>query len=254
MSLFHEGWRERTSLLAAGALDGAERARAEAHVAACAACARDLEGLRGALSAAAFDPARQAEPPLALSALVARVMDQLDEPARAAGRPRWALAGLAAAAAALAVAVLWGPAAMAPPSERPGAPVAEQGVPEDVMARLEHTMARERAARYLADAGDVLVGVASNPRLCARRDHRVDLGAEAERSRKLLERRALLVEMDAPAVASARDVLVDVEGVLREVAALDPCADARELEEIRAEISRSRLLMKIDLVTRELSG
>jgi hypothetical protein len=52
----------------------------------------------------------------------------------------------------------------------------------------------------------------------------------------------------------ARDVLDDVEEMLRAVAALDACARPQDLEAIRGEIAKRRLLMKIDLVTRELQG
>jgi hypothetical protein len=60
--------------------------------------------------------------------------------------------------------------------------------------------------------------------------------------------------MDAPSTVVARDVFDDVEEMLREVAALDACARPQDLEVIRGEIARRRLLMKIDLVTRELQG
>jgi hypothetical protein len=80
------------------------------------------------------------------------------------------------------------------------------------------------------------------------------VGAERERSRDLLARRRLFLEMDGVATMAARGVLDDVEEMLREVAALDPCARPQDLDAIRGEISRRRLLMKIDLVTRELRG
>jgi hypothetical protein len=136
---------------------------------------------------------------------------------------------------------------------RPAAGEVAAAVPEDVLRRLENQLAREGAARYLADAEAVLVGVASAPVVCQRRPHRLDLGQEAQRSREILARRAAL-DLDAPAVAGARDVLADVEGVLREVATLDPCTEPAELLAIREEIGKRRLLMKIDLMTRELLG
>ena len=81
------------------------------------------------------------------------------------------------------------------------------------------------------------------------------MGAEAERSRDLLARRRLFVESGWRRRRwRARGVLDDVEEMLREVAALDPCARPQDLEAIRGEITRRRLLMKIDLVTRELRG
>jgi hypothetical protein len=143
-----------------------------------------------------------------------------------------------------------------PPLPAPSSPSAATtaAVPPDALRRLEHTMERERAARYLTEAGDVLVTVASAPQRCVRRAHAVEVGEEAQRSRELLAQRRLFVEPDAPSVVAARDVLDDVEELLRQVAALDACARPQDLEAIRDEIARRRLLMKIDLMTRELQG
>jgi hypothetical protein len=55
-------------------------------------------------------------------------------------------------------------------------------------------------------------------------------------------------------VASARPVLEDVELMLREVASLEACARRGELEAIGRELGRRRLLMKMDLMARELQG
>ena len=55
-------------------------------------------------------------------------------------------------------------------------------------------------------------------------------------------------------MAGARPVLEDVSEMLREVAALDPCSRPEDLEAIQRQMSRQRLLMKIDLMTRELQG
>jgi hypothetical protein len=264
VTLLHGRWRRRTSLLALEVLDEAEAGRARAHVATCAACARDLEATRSALSFVSTDPTHGAEPPIPLGALVARVQARLDEaPAgRRAGRPLLAGAGLLAAVVFAAVAgrALLGtppPPAASPEIASVTAPPPDAGPAADsaeAMRRIESTLERERAARYLSDAQDVLVTVASAPQLCVRRRHAVEVGAEAERSRELLARRRLFVETDAPSTVVARDVLDDVEEMLREVAALDACARPQDLEAIRGEIARRHLLMKIDLVTRELQG
>jgi hypothetical protein len=127
-------------------------------------------------------------------------------------------------------------------------------VSQDALDRLERTLARERAARYLAEAQDVLVNVAAAPRNCVRAGQRVEMGEEAQRSRELLAERALLVDIEGSAVAGARPVLEDVEQVLREVATLPDCAHRRDLRAIHKEMERRRLLMKIDLMTRELVG
>jgi hypothetical protein len=209
------------------------------------------------------DPVHGAEPPIPLGALVTRVQARLDEtPARGrAWRPLLAGAGLLAAVAlAVVVGRSSGPPALptaSPEVASVGAPPSDAGPAADsaeAMRRIESTLERERAARYLSDAQDVLVTVASSPQRCARRHNAVEVGPEAERSRELLARRRLFVETDAPSTVVARDVLDDVEEMLREVAALDPCARPQDLEAIRGEIARRHLLMKIDLVTRELQG
>jgi hypothetical protein len=264
MSLLHRRWQRRTVLLAAGALDEAESRRVRAHVEACAECARDLAQTRAALDLVGEDPVRRARPSIALGALVARVQARLDE--APAPRRGWTavLAG-AGAMAVIAVAALVARSALSPGRDVAGSPspgaaavspaVTEAiAVPPDAMRRLEHTLAREGAARYLSDAQDVLVTVAAAPQRCARRRDEVEVGAEAERSRELLVRRRLFVEMDGAAVVAARGVFDDVEDMLRQVAALDPCAHPEDLEAIRGEIARRRLLMKIDLMTRELQG
>jgi hypothetical protein len=115
-------------------------------------------------------------------------------------------------------------------------------------------VARQQAVRYLNEAQDVLVTVAAAPRACRRASQRVDVGEEARRSRELLSQRALLVEVGEDAVPTAAPVLRDVEEMLHEVALLEPCARARDLETIHREIGRRNLLMKIDLMTRELQG
>jgi hypothetical protein len=134
----------------------------------------------------------------------------------------------------------------------PPAPVVT--VSEDAFSRLERTVAREQAVRYLNDAQDVLVTVAAAPRACRRTSERVDVGEEARRSRELLSRRALLMDTSGDAVPTAAPLLRDVAEMLHEVALLEPCARARDLETIHKEIGRRNLLMKIDLVTRELQG
>ena len=259
MSLLHGRRRRQVSLLAAGALEGAEREAALRHLDGCPGCRAEHAALRDALALAAGDPVREAEPPIPLGALVARVQARIaagersPRPSRPAAAWAWG-----AAAAALAVAVLLPRTATSPapalsPAAAPEAAPADDESPE-FMRRMERSVARQQAARYLDEAGDVLVTVAAKPQRCRREWERVDVGAEAERSRDLLARRQLLLEVDAEAVASARPVLDDVERMLREVASLEACARRGELDSIHREMQRSRLLMKIDLLSRELQG
>ncbi len=259
MSVLHELWRRRVSLLASGALDGAEERQVRAHVASCAACAADHAALARTLALLAHDPARTAEMPGGIAALQAGVAARLATPARGsagassvvrAQRP-WLAPLAAAAAVALA---LWGAQPRAAGPVRAARTSAAPMVPEDMLQRMETQMAREHAARYLSEAQDVLVTVAARPRDCDRVNGRVDVSDEARRSRELLARQALLVEMDRAYVANAHVVLKDVERVLERVAALESCARAGDLDAIHREIEERRLLMKMDLMERELAG
>ena len=122
------------------------------------------------------------------------------------------------------------------------------------LRRLERNVAREQAARYLNEAQDVIATVAASPRDCDRGQQRVDVEAESRRSRELLARRALLLDVHEGAVAGAQPVLDDVEQILREVASMDACARFRDVERLQGEIERRQLLMKVRLMQRELLG
>lgn len=256
MTFGHQRQRERVSLLAAGALAGRERQRALAHVDSCAECREELDRLREALDLLATDPVREADPPIPIGALVARVDARLAEEASRSGRwapwisgPRWALLSLGAAAATALAVLLLPP----PPVSAPG-PAPAIVVSDEALDRLERNVSREQTARYLNDAGDVLRSVAAAPEDCDRRKERVDVGQASARSRELLARRALLLESGSQAVASVRPVLDDVEQALREVASLESCVRRRDVERVRDDVERNRLLMRIRLMTRELEG
>jgi hypothetical protein len=242
-------WSRRLSLLVSGALDGADRRAVEAHVAGCDRCRMERAELESVLALVSADPTRRGEPGVPLGALVTRVQARLDEAPPASPWKR-ALWPLASAAAVTLVVVMLG---QQRPAEVPRAAEPRIEVSEEFLARMERSMVREHAARYLSEARDVLVTVAASPRKCDH-DETVDLTEETRRSRELLARRALLVESDRIEVASALPVLEDVENVLRDVAALPSCARKRDLDTINREISERSLLLKISLVSRELQG
>jgi hypothetical protein len=258
--LAHLRTRRRVSLLAAGVLEGRERSETLAHVEACARCRAEHEALRAVVAAIEADPAREAEPGVPLALLVARVEREIEREIAPAGRPRWWLVVLPAAAAILAaVAVvprLVLPQHPAPEAARAAIPPAEASplVTEDALARIERNLAREHAVRYLSEAGEVLVTVAATGADCDPADERLDVGRAPERSRELLERRALAVGSGGEAVASAQGVLDDVELALREVADLPSCVKRADVERVRREVDERQLLMRIRLMTRELEG
>jgi Putative zinc-finger len=260
MILAHLRLRRLVSLLAAEALSGAERARVQAHVEACGRCQSEYHETRAFLSRVHEDPlcaaVRGAEVPVPLAVLRERVDRGIDRALASpkGRRPRPWLIGMAVLATALALGI-----AVPVLLERttPPAPEALALTPEvsaDALARLERNVAREQAASYLSEAQDVLATVASSPRDCERGERRVDVEAESRRSRELLARRALLLDIHEGAVAGAQPVLDDVEQILREVASMEACARFRDVERLQGEIERRKLLMKVRLMQRELLG
>ncbi len=255
-SFLHERWRTRVTLLASGCLEGAEREGTLAHLEGCAACRREREELRGLVEAVAHDWARSAEPALAVEFLATRVEARLDAMARSrAWRWGWAVAGLGIAVL-VAPLVTWITSRAVENARRAesAAPVVAVGMDDAALHRLERTLAREQAVRYLAEAGDVLVNLSADPRPCPKKHAHVEMAAEAERSRELLARRALLVDLESDALAPARDLLLDVDNVLREVASLTGCSGREDLDRLRREMEDRRLLMKVRLLSRELAS
>jgi hypothetical protein len=252
VSLAHRRNRRRLALLAAGVLEEREREEALAHASACARCGEELAELRQLVAALESDEPRAAEPGVPVAVVVHRVRREVEAALVPKGRPRVWLVALPAAAALLA-AVLLVPELVS--RRRPAAPAAtpETVGTSEALDRLERHLAREHAARYLAEAGDVLVAVAATAHDCERGADRLDVGEAPERSRELLARRAI-VDADRQAIASARDVLDDVELALREVAELPACVRRRDIERVRREVDERQLLMRIQLLSRELEG
>jgi len=263
----HLRLRRRVSLLAAGLLDGREREETLAHLETCARCRADRDALASVVAEMERDPLRDAEPGIPAAVLAARVEREVAQALVPAGRPRWWLVALPAAAAVAAVALVV-PSLVSRLSPKPRA-VATVKVPqrvtipqseastlmsEEALARIERNLAREQAARYLNEAGEVLVTVAAGGTDCDRPDDKLDVGEAPERSRELLEKRKLVVDAGGEAVASARGVLNDVELALRQVAELPSCVKRRDVEQVQKDVEARQLLMRIRLMTRELEG
>src|SRR2546425_3076210 len=204
----HLRYGPRVSLLAFGALEGREREATERHAGSCARCRSELEALLALREELRADPVCTAEPDLPLPVLVARVEARIAEELASPRSPwAWQLrVALPAAAAILAIALLAPRVAsrFVPAAASPAAVDEAPVVSPDALARLERNVAREQTARYLSDAGDVLVTVAAAPVDGDRKDERVDVRQASARSRELLARRALLLESGPQAVADAR--------------------------------------------------
>jgi hypothetical protein len=260
--LEHLRTRRLVGLLAAGVLEGGERERARRHLDRCARCRAEHDALVEVVGVLARDPLRGADPDVPVRVFAAQVERAVDRAlvAPPPRRPRWVLVALPAAAA-IAAASLLAPAVVSRLRPAPAAtlapiprPPADTPGTEEALARIEHAVAREHAARYLADASDVLVAVAASAADCDRAEDRLDMGEAPERSRALLEKRRLVVDSGGEAVASAQGVLDDVEVALREVSSLPSCVKRRDVERLREQVEERQLLMRIRLMTRELEG
>jgi hypothetical protein len=263
MIFAHQRCRRLVPLLAVDALVGEERGRVAAHVRTCTACRAEHDAVRALMGRLEEDPlrarVREAQVPLPLPVLVDLVDKGIDRALRGrrpAPSRAWRVGLPVGAVAILAAALVlpWLLPRAAGPRLAPAVASPAPSVSEAALDRLERNVAREQAASYLSDAQDVLATVAASSRDCDRAEHRVDLEAESRRSRELLARRALLLDVDGAAVASAQPVLDDVEQMLREVASMESCARFRDVERLRGEIERRQLLMKVRLMQRELLG
>ena len=264
------------------ALPDAEAAALLLHLSSCAACASEWETMRQALDAA--DPAtvfpREAEVDwdgfaratvararaAAISGIAGR---RPDAPPAWPARPLLALVPASARWAALAAAVLvaallfygWPQPRDAGTARVRPSPVAGAGdgpSAESVRESAEmiaSRLARRGATRYLTDSRVLLLNLVQAPARCRRADGEFDITFEKEKSRELLRRKNLHEgNLDALRDRRLADLVGQLESLLIEVASLQDCASARQLHELREQIERRQILLRIDLMTREMEG
>src|SRR5439155_9152254 len=116
-------------------------------------------------------------------------------------------------------------------------------------------LARRGAARYLRDSRALLVNLVGPAVPCRKTGGQYDITLAKERSRQLL-RRMNLYEGGLGALEDQRlsTLVRQLESVLMQVAALDDCASARQIHDLREQIETRQILLRIDLVTREMEG
>ena len=266
MNLEHFRVRDRLGLLAASALSEAEAEGARRHIASCAACREEFEALTGVAEALAADARALAPLPIDSGALRARVFARIREEESRKTRASWSwmpamgalslvLAGTLAGLLLLRLQTRSAPggpevASLTPPPFEATA----ESAPNDALfyEKLEKTHVRASAARYLAEAQDVLVQVTAAADCPDSPKDSVDVTREATTSRRLLSKRATLVADSGDALLAARGVIEEVEGVLQEVAELPQCTRRSQVNAIARRVDTRRLLMKIDLVSQEL--
>lgn len=265
MNLAHFLYRDRLGLLAASVLDAAEAGRVAGHVANCAVCRLELEGLKRTSEALRADAAFERPLPISSEALRTRVLARIHaSPQGAPARPAFSFVTAFSAAAFVGAGLLAGilvtriiapaevPAEISAAASDPAAAGDTSANDAAFYERLENNQVRANAARYLADAQDILVQVRAAADCPDSPQDSVDVAREAQTSRKLLRRRAALVSGSGEALMAAQGVLEEVEGLLQQVADLPRCTRRKDVDAIASRVDSKNLLMKIDLVAQEL--
>jgi hypothetical protein len=172
-------------------------------------------------------------------------------------------AGIAAlAAAALVASLLWNGWPRRADTREGGAGSVETASGGQSLASLmesahviQDRLARRGAARYLSDSRALLVNLVGPAAPCHKNGGQYDITLEKEKSRQLLRRKNLyeggLGGLEDQRLAT---LVRQLESLLMQVAALDDCASARQIHELREQIEARQILLRIDLVTREMEG
>jgi hypothetical protein len=246
------------------------------HLASCPSCASDWEALRHALDAA--DPGTvfpmEAEVDwdhqARATVMRARTAAAAGAPSTASQPGPWrrpwttlvpAAARWAVLAAAVLIAVLlvngWPGRRAAGPDGVPS-PSASAGLPSDESVResaalIENRLARRGATRYLTDSRVLLLNLVQAPARCRKADGEFDITFEKEKSRELLRRKNLHEgNLDTLRDRRLADLVGQLESLLIQVASLGDCASARQIHDLREQIEKRQILLRIDLFTREM--
>ena len=264
MTFLHFRYRRRLGLLAASALEPRAAEWVLKHTANCASCQAELGELTRAAGRLIADASIDRPLPISSQALRTRVLARIRTEGPQAARkqawnPGWALTAVGLVGIGLLSGVL--ATRFAPQSNEPAPSSPRLLESSDTLVndtafyeRLQKTHLRANAARYLAEAQDILIQVAAAADCPDSPKDRVDVTREAQTSRSLLKRRAALVSGSGEALAAARGVMEEVEGVLQQVADLPQCTRRTDVDAIARKVDRRNLLMKIEMIAQELAA
>ena len=262
MTFLHFRYRQRLGLLASKSLDPHEAEGVLEHVTACPSCRAELAQLSRVASALQADAALDRPLPISSEALRTRVLARIRTSSlEPVPRQAWSLAPAMAAFGLVGIGLLAGvlvtrssgPTSEPAPAHGPLQASAETAVNDAAFyERLEKSHTRANAARYLAEAQDILVQVRAAADCPDSPKDSVDVTVEAQTSRTLLMRRAALVSGSRGTLVAAQGVMEEVEGVLQRVAELPKCTRRKDVDAIARTVDQRNLLMKIDLVAQEL--
>ncbi len=188
-------------------------------------------------------------------ALPAVIADRALAGSEKARRPAWpavfrmrpALAGLAAGLVVGAAAMY---VALKAPDPRPG-PTGVYHASSEFLDRAELEMARRSAVDYLEKSQYMLLDVVES----GARGQMVPAAVRAERARDLLQKKKYLnAQLERFQMAKAKAICDQIEMLFLELSQIDTELPAAELGRIQAVVEERQLLLKINLVKKELQS
>jgi hypothetical protein len=273
MNLFHFRYRDRLALLASGVLEPFDAEWVLKHVADCDGCQAELSDWKRFTANLGANASVDRELPISSDALRTRVLARIRSESAPPVRVRFgefapALSALGLVGIGLVAGVLITRMYASDVSPSAVASVESSAEGGSVMAlgaemsandaafyeRLEKTQLRANAARYLAEAQDVLIQVTAAADCPESPRDSVDVTRESHESRTLLKRRAALVSGSGETLLAARGVMEEVEGLLQQVADLPHCTRRTDVAAIARKVDRRNLMMKIEMVSQELAA
>jgi len=257
------GYRDAGQTFLEGRFGPEGKRRMEAHLAGCRACREEVEAMKRAIEAAGLvkEDMEKAMASVDWENLPARVVDRVlaaePRPRRTRGlagvfaawrypalRPVLAGAAMGLFAGVLATFVL-----MRHPGPRTEAKAEFSASPEFI-ERAEYEMARRETLDYLRNSQYIILDfVRSSPEDAAAR---TGIGG-SERTRSLLaKKRYLNDQLEGSRMAKAKAICDQIELLFLELSQLGDDLPEADLRRIQGLIEDSRLLLKINLVEKEL--
>lgn len=116
------------------------------------------------------------------------------------------------------------------------------------LSRWELLVAKTAVIEYLAGSETLLLA------LDERRGEGKDFALESELSRRLLTKKRFIDRaLEEPELAKVQGLTAELEAILLNIATLGPNPPAKEIEEIREMARKKELIMKITLLTKEMT-
>ncbi len=255
------GYRDAGAAFLEGRLGPGERQRLEAHLEGCPSCRKEFESMKHIIGAAGLvkDEMEKAMASVDWEALPARITDRVLAAGPRRGRAfaglfsSWGRLLLRPVLAGAAVGVFAGALATFVIMKRP-APRAEARsgyfASPEFIERAENEMARRETLDYLRNSQYLILDfVQSAPGEAV---SRTDLAASGRARDLLAKKKYLNTRLDGSRMGRAKAICDQIELLFLELSRLGEGLPEAEIRRIQNLIEDSRLLLKINLVEKEL--